>query len=423
MFDIIPIKDGISAVNGIYCDGVKAGLKKYELDIAFIYSDTLCDVEAIFTNNKFRAAPILHYLKNVKNKQSNFILINTKNANAMTGDRGIRDVDEILSSLKARFPNITNPIMSSTGVIGQYLLKEKIINSFSLFNLESKNNINASNAILTTDRFSKEIALRVDLEDNLDQSDIKITDSQIIKNQADLNNENKKDSSFTIAAMAKGAGMIEPNLATMLCFITTDADIPKDDMKELLQTCSINTFNAISVDGDTSTNDSIFLLTNRKSKAYNKEAFKVALEMIMKKLAIDIVSDGEGSTKVVAFEVKNALNKNEAITCAKALSNSLLLKTAIFGGDPNWGRIASTIGSCSISVDDRKLKIYIGEVPLYECQKIYFENEEAAAKVMSKDSFKITCDLGMSEDKEATFIAYGCDLGYKYVEINSDYRN
>ena len=393
MFDIIPLSGGISVVDGIYCDGVHCGLKANNaLDLAFIYSDTMLDVESIFTNNIFKAAPIEYYLRHTKGKQSNFVLINTKNANAMTGSIGIADVGEVLDALESKFKNIKNPIFSSTGVIGQYLPKEKIISGFSLFNLKSKNHTNASNAILTTDRFSKEVAFKVDLE----------------------------DSTFKIGAMAKGAGMINPAMATMLCFITTDANIPKDDMKELLNECVQNTFNAISVDGDTSTNDSVFLMTNKKSKAYNKEAFKMALNLVMKKLSIDILKDGEGSSKVVAFEVIGAKNNNEAMVCAKALSNSLLVKTALFGCDPNWGRIASTIGSCGICADSNTLKIYIGDIIVYNCQKIYFENEEKTAKIMKMEDFKITCNLGIGDGK---FTAYGCDLGYKYVEINSDYRS
>lgn len=393
MFDIIPVSGGITAIDGIYCDGVHCGLKANNaLDLAFIYSDTMLDVESIFTNNLFKAAPIEYYLKNTKGKQSNFILINTKNANAMTGDRGISDTDEILNALKSKFSNIKNPIFSSTGVIGQYIQKEKIINGFDLFHLDSKNHTNASNAILTTDRFSKEIALKVDMG----------------------------DSTFKIGAMAKGAGMINPSMATMLCFIITDANIPQDDMKELLNECVKTTFNAISVDGDTSTNDSLFLMTNRKANAYDKEAFKTALEMVMKKLAIDILKDGEGSSRVVAFEVKNAKDDDEAQKCAKALSNSLLVKTALFGCDPNWGRIASTIGSSGVVANQNTLKIYIGDVLVYDCQKIHFEAEERAAKIMKMQDFKITCDLGI---KDGSFVAYGCDLGYKYVEINSDYRS
>lgn len=394
MFDIIPIKGGICAIDGIYCDGVSAGLKANgALDIAFIYSDKMLSVEALFTQNKFKAAPLVHFLREVRGKESNFILVNTKNANAMTGERGLRDVKEILGALQARFPQVQNPIMSSTGVIGQYLPKEKIIDCFTKFDLSAKEPTNAANAIRTTDRFAKEIALQVDLSDG---------------------------KSFKIAGFAKGAGMIEPNLATMLCYIFTDAKIPQSDMREVLETCVATTFNAISVDGDTSTNDSIFLCTTNATNAYNKDAFNAALEMIMKKLAIDIVKDGEGSTKVVAWEVRGAVDSREAEICAKALANSLLVKTALFGCDPNWGRIASTIGSCGISAESAKLTIKIGEVAIFEREKIYFENESKCAEIMKGDSFKITCDLGLGE---GTFTAYGCDLGNEYVKINSDYRN
>lgn len=394
MFDIIPIKGGICAIDGIYCDGVSAGLKADgALDIAFIYSDKMLSVEALFTQNKFKAAPLQHYLREVRGKESNFFLVNTKNANAMTGERGLSDVKEILGALKARFPQVQNPIMSSTGVIGQYLPKEKIIDCFAKFDLGAKEPTNAANAIRTTDRFAKEIALQVDLSDG---------------------------KSFKIAGFAKGAGMIEPNLATMLCYIFTDAKIPQSDMREVLETCVATTFNAISVDGDTSTNDSIFLCTTNATNAYNKDAFNAALEMIMKKLAIDIVKDGEGSTKVVAWEVRGAANSCEAEKCAKALANSLLVKTALFGCDPNWGRIASTIGACGISAESAKLTIKIGEVAIFEREKIYFENESKCAEIMKGDSFKISCDLGLGD---GTFTAYGCDLGNEYVKINSDYRN
>lgn len=418
MFDIIPISGGICAIDGIYCDGVSAGLKASgAADVAFIYSDKMLSIEALFTQNRFKAAPLRHFLREkeaILSKGSNFVLINTKNANAMTGARGESDVDEILDALKTQFPQVQNPIMSSTGVIGQYLPKEKIIDSFTKFDLSARNATNAANAILTTDRFAKEIALQVDLWDSKDA----LGDCDDFKNGDSSGNLHK--SSFRIAGFAKGAGMIEPNMATMLCYIITDAKIPQSDMSELLETCVRTTFNAISVDGDTSTNDSIFLMSNNATNAYDKDAFRVALEMIMKKLALDIVKDGEGSTKVVAFEVMGATNVREAEICAKALANSLLVKTAIFGCDPNWGRIASTIGSCGINAKSSKLTIKIGEVAIFECEKIYFENESKCAEIMKNDSFKITCDLGLGN---GAFTAYGCDLGYEYVKINSDYRS
>lgn len=404
MFDIIPIKGGINAPQGFYADGVSAGLKaalpdgSKALDVAFLYSEDALIPFTLFTSNTFEAAPITHFKRFVQGKASNFVLITTKNANAMTGERGIQDVCEILESLKAQFPFVQNPIMSSTGVIGQYLPKAKIIESFALFKPHGRDNkahARAADAIRTTDAFSKEIALRVNLPNG---------------------------QSFCIGAMAKGAGMIQPALATMLCFITTDATLPADSGDGILRECVKHSFNAISVDGDTSTNDSVFLFANGRSGTYNEAAFKEALKMLLHKLATDMVRDGEGASKLVAFEVKGAKDEAEAIKAAKALTNSLLVKTAIFGGDPNWGRIASTIGASGVECAQDSLSIAFDDVVVFDRGEIRFDEkmESKAAAVMQKESFRITCDLGKGEGR---FVAYGCDLGYEYVKINADYRS
>ena len=392
MFSIFPIKGYIDQIDGFYCDGIHAGLKPNgDLDLGFIYSDTLCDIEAIFTENRFQAAPLKHYQRYEKDFQTNFILINSKNANAMTGEKGIEDINAIFGAINHK---ITNPVMSSTGVIGNPLPKEKIIDGANNFDLSSKNGENLSQAIMTTDAYPKHCLYEVKLEDG---------------------------TSFKIGAVAKGAGMINPNLATMLCFITTDANIPKADMQELLELNSHTTFNAISVDGDTSTNDTVFLMTNRKSSSYNKEAFKEALRMVMHDMAMLMVADGEGAKKAVAFEVKNAATQEEAQIAAKALSNSLLVKTALYGEDPNFGRIASTIGASRVTCDETKLVISYNNVTVFEKGKILFDSEceVKAGEVLQKDSYKVICDLGVGTE---SFTAWGCDLGYEYVKINADYR-
>lgn len=394
MFDILPINGGVCAPEGFFSDGLSAGLKSSgEPDVAFVYSKELCVVDAIFTENRFQAAPLRHFKKQGV-FETNFLLINSKNANAMTGERGIEDIEKLFNLLKQKHPKIYNPIMSSTGVIGVRLPIEKILHTASQFDLSAKNHTRASKAIMTTDRYPKEIALRVDLSSK---------------------------ESFTIGAMAKGAGMINPSLATMLCFITTDAKVPREDIKPLLQECAEISFNAISVDGDTSTNDTVMLLANGISGAYNKEAFKEALKIAMQKLAIDIVKDGEGAKKAVLFQVKGARNSNEAKKAAKALSNSLLVKTALFGEDPNWGRIASTIGASGVECYEERLSIWFDEICVYDRGEILFskEVEERAALAMKKDSLKVVCDLGVGDGE---FNAYGCDLGYEYVKINADYR-
>jgi glutamate N-acetyltransferase / amino-acid N-acetyltransferase len=403
MFDIFPIKNGLENVAGFFCGGVNVGMKTnpanagtndVDGDVAFIRSNVLCDISAVFTKNKFVAAPIKHFRKYPHDFQTNFLLINSKNANAMTGKKGIEDIDYLFGCLKDKLPTITNPIMSSTGVIGYRLNTQKISTAFDKFDFNAKNSDATARAIMTTDKFKKEICFKVELENG---------------------------EFFHIAAICKGAGMINPAMATMLCFIITDANIPKTDMDELLGQSVEQSFNSISVDGDTSTNDTVFLLSSKLSNVYNKDAFTQALNRLTKHLALEILKDGEGANKVVAFEITGAKNKEDALKASKALSNSLLVKTALFGEDPNWGRIASTIGASQIECNEENLEIFYDNVLVYSKDKTTLDQktEEAANKVMKQKSFKITCKLN-SGDFSA--ISYGCDLSYEYIKINADYR-
>jgi len=389
-FRITPIENGVCAVDGIYASGVNAGFKSKGFDLGFIRSEKVMDIAYVFTTNKFQAAPI-KYVLNREIKKTNFILANSKNANALTGEEGIKDIEEILEFLNKKI-DVINPIMSSTGVIGVRLNKEKIKKGIEKFDFNEKNSNKFAKAIMTTDSFSKEIAFEV---------------------EGDFGK-------FKIAGVAKGAGMINPTMATMLCFIVTDADIPENDMKVALKEITDITFNAISVDGDTSTNDSVFLMTTRESD-YDKEAFKEALQQVMRKLALDIVKDGEGATKTVAFIISGAKNNKEAKILAKNLTNSLLVKTAIFGEDPNWGRIASTVGASGVECDEKKLKISFENITVYDRGNIIFDEEieKKAHNIMKKREFKIYVDLGIGDGE---FIAYGCDLSYDYVKINAEYR-
>ncbi|WP_311337217.1 bifunctional glutamate N-acetyltransferase/amino-acid acetyltransferase ArgJ [Campylobacter ureolyticus] len=393
MFDIISLKGGLENVDGFYFDGVHSGVKKKNNDLGFIRSDKEFLISACFTTNKFKAAPIRHFLRYPQNFKTNFILLNSKNANAMTGKKGIDDIDEIFKELGKKI-KLINPIMSSTGVIGQRLDKEKIIKGLDQFDFYARNSDDVAKSIMTTDKFKKELSFRVDLENG---------------------------KSFNIAAICKGAGMINPAMATMLCYILTDANISKDDMDELLKSSIENSFNSVSVDGDTSTNDTVMLISSGK-KDYDKQAFKTALDMITLNLALMLVKDGEGSSKVVAFEINGAKDDEEAMKAAKALSNSLLVKTAIFGEDPNWGRIASTIGASGIECSEESLVIKYDDILVYDINhpELDKEREQKAHAVMQKESFKISCDLGIGDGK---FCAYGCDLGHKYVEINASYRS
>ena len=390
MYKLEEVKGGVCASEGFFADGISAGLKANNAkDMAFIYSQKECEIASVFTTNKMTAAPIRHF-RAKKDFKTNFVVINSKNANAMTGKAGIEDINEILASCK----DLINPVMSSTGVIGVRLPKQKIIEGIKLFDLNAKKPHAAASAIMTTDTFSKEKAFKVTLEDG---------------------------SSFSIGAMAKGAGMINPAMATMLCFITTDAKVSKAEMQEILDLVTVTTFNAASVDGDTSTNDTVMLLANASSGVYEKEAFKEALHAIMLFLAKEMVRDGEGATKLVTFKVTGAKDDKEAQKVAKALSDSLLVKTALYGEDPNWGRIASTVGAAGVEADEETLSISFNELCVYDKGTLLFDDamEEEASKVMKLDAFSIFCDLGIAD---GSFTSFGCDLGHEYVKINADYR-
>ena len=397
MFKITKLEGGLQNVEGFYFDGVNSGFKKEGNDLGFIRAYEPFAVSAIFTSNKFQAAPIRHFKMAQERAggelKTNFILVNSKNANSMTGEQGIADIDEIFSELGKKTALI-NPVMSSTGVIGYRLKKEKIIAAAQNFNLSARNSDALATAIMTTDTIKKELAYEISLENG---------------------------EKFHIAAVCKGAGMINPALATMLCFVLTDAKIPRTDMDELLKKAAEQSFNTVSVDGDTSTNDTIMLCSSAKC-AYEKDTFASALNALTHELALMLVKDGEGATKLVRFKVSGAANAGDARRAAKALSNSPLVKTAIFGEDPNWGRIASTIGACGIECDEEKLRIKYDDVLLYDAQNRELDaaREAAAHAVMQRKSFTIWCDLGLGEGE---FSAYGCDLSYDYVKINADYRS
>ena len=402
MFKIKEQKEGLNNVQGFFCGATNVGMRTnpansgvsdIDGDVAFIRSSSPCDISAVFTSNTFQASPIKHFLKYPKGFQTDFVLMNAKNANAMTGEQGLQDIETIMTAL-CKKQNVLNPVMSSTGVIGYRLPIDQITSAFETLDFSSKDSHKTARAIMTTDSFKKELSYQVTLDDG---------------------------SHFTISAICKGAGMINPAMATMLCFVITDADVPKSDMDSLLLDASEHSFNRISVDGDTSTNDTVMLLANKQSKVYDKEAFKTALNQIMFNLAMMILKDGEGANKLVTFEVKGAKSLEDAKKASRALSNSLLVKTALFGEDPNWGRIASTIGASGIPCDDKTLTIHYDDLLIYsdEFRELDKAREDKAYTIMKQDAFKVSCDIGLGE---ASYTSYGCDLSYEYVKINAEYR-
>jgi len=358
-YTITPLEGGLNNVNGFFSDATNVGMRTnpansgitdVDGDVAFIRSNVPCNIAAVFTSNRFQAAPIKHFqryekgfqtnfvLVNAKNAnayekgfQTNFVLVNAKNANAMTGEKGIEDIHTIMSALSSKI-EVINPVMSSTGVIGYRLPVDRITSAFEKFDFNAKNSDAAA-------------------------------------------------------------------MATMLCFVITDADVPKADMDALLKNAADRSFNRISVDGDTSTNDTVMLLANGNSGNYNKEAFSKALNDMLFKLAMMILRDGEGANKLVTFEVTGAASNEEAERAARALSNSLLVKTALFGEDPNWGRIASTIGASGITCDDTTLTIHYNDLLIYSDthRELDKEREKQAYTIMKQEAFTVRCDLGIGK--------------------------
>jgi glutamate N-acetyltransferase/amino-acid N-acetyltransferase len=393
----------ITAPKGFCASAVKAGIKRGTLfDLGLLLSKNETFVTAVFTKNKMMAAPVL-FCKQLLTEKTMFrgIIVNSGNANAGTGKTGFDDCIEIVKNLEHKLNLPEHSILiASTGVIGQYLPKNKFFQSYPLLISQlSEDDNNFPEAIKTTDRYTKAYGLKIQLDNNR---------------------------TFSIGAVAKGAGMICPNMATMLAFITTDVGGDKQFFKASLSWVVNQTFNRITVDGDMSTNDSVFLFANGESQVflntqYEKNLFKMALLYLCKKLAIDIVSDGEGAKKCVKIIVKGAKNNREAKIGAFKISNSMLVKTMIGGEDPNWGRIIAAIGASQINAKEENINILFNEFQLvkngmYTSQTI----EEKIADLMKMKNYEITIDLNLGK---GSYFVYTCDIGHTYIDINGGYRS
>jgi glutamate N-acetyltransferase/amino-acid N-acetyltransferase len=357
----------------------------------------------VFTTSKVQAAPVLVCKQQLKRSTSfRAILVNSGNANACTGERGLNDAWAMAESVAREASVGTNEVfVSSTGVIGQYLPMDKIISGMpQLFSsLGVDGHTSAAEAIITTDTFSKELAVRVMLD----------------------------GVEVTIGGMAKGSGMIAPNMATMLAFITTDASITSGLLDYSLKRAADRSFNRITVDGDTSTNDMVLILAN--GMAGNKElndptaisyqSFYDALEYLLVRLSKMIVLDGEGATKFVEIEVTGAATEEAAVRAARAIANSSLVKTAINGEDANWGRILAAVGYSGIEFDPAEVEIFFGDVPILRKNYAIYFSEEAAKRVLSQKEIRITVHLHQGVHV-ASF--WTCDLSKEYVAINANYR-
>ena len=386
---------------GFLLSGISAGLKKNEKkDLALIFSTVPARVSAIFTKNLIKAAPLLVAEERIGSGLCQAIIINSANANACTGERGYQDALGVAAALSQRLGIEESLVIpSSTGVIGERLPAGKIKKSIPKLvrGLGEDNAREAAEAIMTTDAFPKYAARQF--------------------------SAGKKTA--TISAIAKGAGMICPNMATMLCFIMTDLNVGRKALSKALSVAADGSFNAMTVDGDTSTNDSVFVLANgilgnkeitEKSGHYGK--FVDALSSLCGEIAEMIVTDGEGATKVVRIRVTEAKTEGAAQKIARTIATSQLVKTAFYGEDANWGRIVAAAGRAGVKINPEKMKLYFDETEVFS-KGTRSQPESRFARVFKKPSFTVTLSLG---EGKAAYSLLTSDLSHRYVSINSDYR-
>jgi glutamate N-acetyltransferase/amino-acid N-acetyltransferase len=396
------IPGGIATPRGFRAAGVSAGIKANgNPDLALLVSDTPTTAAAVFTINRAQAAPVLVSREHLSRTRgvARAIIVNSGCANACTGDEGLQVARDMTTETAALVGCPSEQVLvASTGVIGVSLSMDKIRRGLpSAFRaLGADQGPMAARAIMTTDPFPKEAAATVTLA---------------------------AGSAITIGGMAKGAGMIEPMMATMLAFVTTDAAVPAALLDRALREAVNDTFNAITVDGECSTNDCVMLLASGAGGVAVDEstygAFLTGLTAVCRELAMGIVRGGEGATKLITVIVTGAATSDEARRAAKAIANSLLVKTAIHGGDPNWGRLIAVAGRAGVAFDLSKAAVMIGQTVLFKDGRPYDEAAPEAATYLKGTDLSVSVDLGSGS---ATSTVWTCDLSAEYVRINADYR-
>ncbi|MBR5145728.1 MAG: bifunctional glutamate N-acetyltransferase/amino-acid acetyltransferase ArgJ [Clostridia bacterium] len=404
--DFVWTNGGVCAPKGFKASGVHCGIRKNKTkkDLALIVSDNLCSAAAVYTTNKVYGAPITVTREHLANGKAQVVICNSVNANTCNAD-GVSKA-QMMADLVSKQTGIpaSDVIVASTGVIGQVLPIEPIADGMEQLvgELNYNGSEDAATAIMTTDTVKKEFAVNFELG-------------------------GKK---VTIGAIAKGSGMIHPNMATLLCFVTTDVCISPYMLKKALGAVVVDTLNMVSIDGDTSTNDMLTIMAN--GLAGNDEIttenddyiiFKNALNEVLTKVSKAIAKDGEGATKLMECVVKNAKSKQLARGIAKSVITSSLLKAAVFASDANWGRILCAIGYAEGEFDVSKIDVDIvsskGKVTVCNNGAGVDFDEEVATNVLNNDEFTIVVDM---HDGEFDATAWGCDLTYDYIKINADYR-
>lgn len=398
------IKGGVCSAKGFRAAGVAAGIKyKDRADVALLVADAPCSAAAVFTTNKVAAAPVMYDRKVIKAGRIQAIVANSGCANACTGERGMLDAERTAAAVAETLgidPKLV--LVASTGVIGHPLPMDRLISGIGAANKalgkSSEHGLAAAKAIMTTDTKPKQAAVTTTID-------------------------GKK---VTVAGMCKGSGMIEPNLATMLGFITTDAAVSPAMLRRALALAVAKSFNRLVVDGDESTNDSVFLLASGEAKnapithgGADFEALRAALEDVCISLTRQMAADGEGATKFVTVTVKGAKSEKDAARAARAIAKSPLAKTSWFGRDPNWGRVLAAVGYSGSEVSDSLAEVFYDHVWAYKKGKVADAKQLAKlAKVLEKPSFEVIVDLHLGSGESSI---YTCDFSLDYVHINADY--
>jgi len=386
---------------GFKAAGVAAGLKKDgRKDLGIIFSEVPANVAGVFTKNSVQAACISLCKKRIESGKAQAIIANSGNANCCTGKNGMRDT-MLMSEYISQGLDLSEEMVfvASTGVIGVPLPVDLIRSAMPdlIGSLSGYGFADFAEAVMTTDTFRK-MSSRQGIHDG------------------------KK---FTVIGVAKGSGMIHPDMATMLCFVCSDIDAPPEMLQTMLASSVHDSFNRITVDGDTSTNDMVLLMANglsgvRLNSNSDMDVFQKELDVVLKDLARQIVKDGEGATKLVEIEVKGAQSDSDARLVADTVANSNLVKTAFFGQDANWGRIIAAAGRAGAKLDQDKIDIYFDGIEIVSCG-VFSGNdaEREATKILEKPEFIITIDLNIGQGKASVLT---CDFSVEYVKINADYR-
>ncbi|PRO66922.1 bifunctional glutamate N-acetyltransferase/amino-acid acetyltransferase ArgJ [Alkalicoccus urumqiensis] len=390
----------VTSAEGFYAGGVHCGLRRKKLDFGWIYSDVPAAAAGVYTQNTFQAAPLKVTQDSIASSgKIQAIVTNSANANACTGKIGMENA-EIMRSQAAGQMGIEpkHTAILSTGLIGVQLPMATIEKGIQSINVHADEPESFEQAILTTDTVTKHTAVQTEVDGK----------------------------TITIGGAAKGSGMIHPNMATMLAYMTTDAAVDQAALHRLLKEATDHTYNMITVDGDSSTNDTVLALANGKqgNTALDEshpdwDSFKAAFFLVSELLAKKIARDGEGATKLIEVSVTGAASSTSARRVAKAVISSNLVKTAVYGADPNWGRVVCAVGYSEEPVDPDTVDVYLGDIQVVEDGLPSDFSEAEGTAYLEQEQVKVIVDLKQGE-AEAT--AWGCDLTYDYVKINASYR-